>query len=245
MENALLHFLLAANSIEDGAQAIAMIKQGTNESVGSYALRFRTVLSKFLSAVERTQGQRSPFNCLTTELWQIGLLPSIRSLHFQTDPPKSLQAAIELARRIETTGVTGATVSALSGSSPFAPPSQAARGKSTRIVVGNDSAAPARSSGGSNRNRGSGGGRDDARASGNHNSNARASGRGNRGSNRSRGRAFDICTFSGCRSRESHPLEDCWAKKRADEEAAKKKTTKPSPKRSRSASHKRSGSDSE
>ena len=251
MEKVLLHFLLAANSIEEGATAIATIQQGVNESVGSYALRFRTILSRFLAAVERAPGNRTPYNCLTTELWQLGLLPSIRSLHFQTDPPQSLKAAVDLARRIESTGVTGSTVSALSGSSPTPQnPSSSQKQQAqvntskqaNRVVtwgngLNHSNTSGARASGGGSGSRGAGAGDNGARAPRDRRkSNARAFGSGN-GKN---SREFKPCTYEGCKSRNSHPLERCWAKDRDDNPKSQKKKGQ-SGKRSR----KKSNSDSE
>ena len=56
----LLHFLLTANSIEEGAAQIAAIQQRPYETVSSYALRFRTILSRFLAAVKRAERNRTP-----------------------------------------------------------------------------------------------------------------------------------------------------------------------------------------
>lgn len=54
-----------------------------HESVGSYGLRFRTMLSRFMAAVERSSRNHTPWNCMmTVVLWQIRLtFPSVPAVH--------------------------------------------------------------------------------------------------------------------------------------------------------------------
>ncbi|CAB1110335.1 unnamed protein product [Ectocarpus sp. CCAP 1310/34] len=64
MCSVLLDSLLPANSVEEEAHNLATFVQGPQESVSSYALRFRTVMARFQAAVER-DGSRTAWNCMT------------------------------------------------------------------------------------------------------------------------------------------------------------------------------------
>ena len=224
MVDTLLHFLLSANSIEEGAAQIAAIQQGSNETVSSYALRFRTMLSRFMAAVQRADGDSTPWNCMTVELWQIGLAPNLRLMQLQNKAPVSLREAVERARRSEAVNPAGATISALTGAptvaTRFGQPMSQAQAAAADFAAGNRRTVSrtvvalaasrsgnnpnARASGGGHRNQnhsrgsgggGGGGGRGRNRGQGGgSNSNSRA--RSSGGNRQSRGSPHGLQTRS-------------------------------------------------
>jgi len=70
---ALLDILMPANSVEGCAIKLATFKTEKGETVSASALRFRALMSRFESAVERHAKGRTPWAAITVTLWQHSL----------------------------------------------------------------------------------------------------------------------------------------------------------------------------
>ena len=68
---ALLDILMPANSVD--ATKLATFKTEKGETVSASALRFRALMSRFESAVERHAKGRTPWAAITVTLWQHSL----------------------------------------------------------------------------------------------------------------------------------------------------------------------------
>lgn len=255
----LLDFLLPANAVEEGANALASFEQSHHESVQSYALRFRTALSRFQAAVERESGSpRTPWNCMTVALWQRGLKPAVRVLIVKKKPSTSLKPAVVLARRLEVTGLTASHVSSLAFQptnlesvhpvpAPFAVLQTPAGARATQPTVSRRAVTqqqrpcqpqhPSRGGGGR-------GGAAAGAARGIGRGSARGFSRnGGRGGNRRRRGPYVPCTYVNCRSRESHPIEDYW--QRRDDENGGRSERRSERRNQQPAKRSRDGHDSE
>ena len=127
LELALLDILMPANSVEECAIKLATFKteKGETTVVSASALRFRALMSRFESAVERYAKDRTPWAAITITLWQHSLPPALQLLQSGEKPVTSFKEAVERARRHEAARLTGgaATISAM----PFTPvPNRAA-----------------------------------------------------------------------------------------------------------------------
>ena len=69
----LLDILMPANSVEGCAIKLATFKTEKGETVSASALRFRALMSRFESAVERHAKGRTPWAAITVTLWQHSL----------------------------------------------------------------------------------------------------------------------------------------------------------------------------
>lgn len=94
--------------------AVSPFEQCRHETTQVYALRFRKLLTRFESAVERWSESRTPWSAFAVYLWENDLKPSIRCQQFPDKLVTSLTEVIDRARRIEAAGMTGDTVSSLS-----------------------------------------------------------------------------------------------------------------------------------
>ena len=112
---AILDILMPANSVEECAIKLATFKSDKGETVSASALRFRALMSRFESAVERHAKGRTPWSAITVTLWQHSLPPALQLLQSGEKPVTSFKEAVERARRHEAARLTGAaTVSAMS-----------------------------------------------------------------------------------------------------------------------------------
>lgn len=62
----LLDVLLPAHAVEKGANALEPFAQNPHESIQSYALKFRTALSRFQPNVDRESARPTPVRRGTT-----------------------------------------------------------------------------------------------------------------------------------------------------------------------------------
>lgn len=104
---ALLDCLMPANNVDESALELANFRQFPHESVSAYALRFRTLCTRFEGAVERATPGRSPYVALSLSLFQAGLSPVFKASDGGEKHPSSLREAIERARRRESWGAMG------------------------------------------------------------------------------------------------------------------------------------------
>ena len=77
---ALLDFLMPANSVEECAIKLATFQTEKGETVSASTLRFRALMSRFESAVERHAKGRTPWAAITVTLWQHRLPPALQLL---------------------------------------------------------------------------------------------------------------------------------------------------------------------
>ena len=77
---ALLDILMPSNSVEECAIKLATFKTEKGETVSASALRFRALMSRFESAVERHAKGRTPWAAITVTLWQHSLPPALQLL---------------------------------------------------------------------------------------------------------------------------------------------------------------------
>ena len=77
---ALLDILMPANSVVECAIKLATFQTEKGETVSASALRFRALMSRFESAVERHAKGRKPWAAITVTLWQHSLPPALQLL---------------------------------------------------------------------------------------------------------------------------------------------------------------------
>eukprot|EP00903_Cladosiphon_okamuranus_P021645 g19899.t1 len=106
LKPALLDCLMPANSVEESALRLATFSMDRAESVASFALRFQSEVARYLSSFQRMSGG-NPFDALTVVLFRNGLVPVIKLLASQEQPPKTMQEAVSQARRLEASNLTG------------------------------------------------------------------------------------------------------------------------------------------
>ena len=112
---AILDILMPANSVKGCAIKLATFKTEKGETVSASALRFRALMSRFESAVERHAKGRTPWSAITVTLWQHSLPPALQLLQSGEKPVTSFKEAVERARRHEAARLTGTVnISALS-----------------------------------------------------------------------------------------------------------------------------------
>ena len=201
MTRALLYLLMPANSIDECARQIAAFNQTGAETVGAYAMRYRTLLSQFQAAVDRVDDHRTPWNAMTVTLWQQGLKPNIRCLQLSDKPATSLKEAIDRARRHEATGLAGGHISALYHQVPHR-------------ALDRLASQPSAQNRSSSRGRGGGGHRGGAqgkRTNGRSPSNYRSP---------PSNQKHRVCTHPTCLSQKGHTVDHCWTRAREEREAA-------------------------
>lgn len=113
LSNAILDLLMPSNAVEDAARRLANFKMEAHENVSSYALRFRSLVTRFESSVKRATPGVTPWASLSTIIWQNGLSPSIQCQQLSEKPVTSFREAVERGRRHEAAGFVGG-VSAMS-----------------------------------------------------------------------------------------------------------------------------------
>ena len=113
MTCALLDLLMPADSIDNCARQIASFNQKGEETVASYAMRYRTLIGQFQSAVDRAADNRTTWSAMMVALWQHGLKASVCCLQLTDKPCTTMKEAIVRARRHEASGLAGGHVSAL------------------------------------------------------------------------------------------------------------------------------------
>ena len=102
-------------NVEECAIKLATFKSEKGETVSASALRFRALMSRFESTVERHAKGRTPWSAITVTLWQHSLPPALQLLQSGENPVTSFKEAVERARRHEAARLTGAaTVSSMS-----------------------------------------------------------------------------------------------------------------------------------
>ena len=106
---------MPANSVEECAIKLATFKTEKGETVSVSALRFRALVSRFESAVERHAKGRTPCAAITVNLCQHSLPPALQLLQSGEKPVTSFKEAVERARRHEAARLTGnaANISAM------------------------------------------------------------------------------------------------------------------------------------
>ncbi|CAN0053989.1 unnamed protein product, partial [Pylaiella littoralis] len=72
LSNAVLDLMMPSNSVEECALRLASFKMEKNESVQNYALRFRSLTSRFEASVERASPGTTPWTAMSLVLWQNG-----------------------------------------------------------------------------------------------------------------------------------------------------------------------------
>ena len=102
-----LDILIPSNSVEECATKLATVKTEKGETVSASALRFRALMSRFESAVERHAKGRTPWAAKTVALWQHSLPPALQLLQSGAKPVTSFKEAVERARRHEAARLTG------------------------------------------------------------------------------------------------------------------------------------------
>ena len=214
LSNAILDMLMPSNSVENCAKQIAAFKQEPNETITAYATRYRSLLTRFESAVKRASKDRSPWAAYYVVNWEAGLLPDIHKQQMSEKPVTSFREAIDRARRIEGSVVTNdnkATVSATSfkrvSRRPTSEQFQGNRGSRQERRRSNTSVNP----------------RTSRR---NFSSSPPAKQHRPKGKNQQSNRPY--CTYPGCKSasRVGHTDQQCYDKQDADlsdEEKAKRK----------------------
>ncbi|CAN0377799.1 unnamed protein product, partial [Scytosiphon promiscuus] len=78
-----------------------------NEYVSAYALRFRTLCTRFEGAVQRSTPGQSPLVALFVSLFQNGLSPVFKAADGGEKPPTTMREAVDRARRRESHGFVG------------------------------------------------------------------------------------------------------------------------------------------
>ena len=111
----LFDIIMPANSVEECAIKLATFQTEKGETVSASALRFRALMSRFESAVERHAKGRTPCAAITVNLCQHSLPPALQLLQSGEKPVTSFKEAVERARRHEAARLTGnaANISAM------------------------------------------------------------------------------------------------------------------------------------
>ena len=86
---------------------LATFKTEKRETVSASALRFRALMSRSESAVERHAKGCTPWAAITVTLWQRNLQPALQLLQGGEKPATSFKEAVERARRHEAARLTG------------------------------------------------------------------------------------------------------------------------------------------
>eukprot|EP00903_Cladosiphon_okamuranus_P005743 g5699.t1 len=97
---------MPAKCVEESALRLATFSMDRAESVASFALRFQSEVARYLSCVQRMSGG-NPFHALTIVLFRNGLVPDIKLLASQEQPPKTMREALSQARRLEASNLIG------------------------------------------------------------------------------------------------------------------------------------------
>ena len=216
---AILDILMPANSVEECAIKLATFKPEKGETVSASALRFRALMSRFESAVERHAKGRTPWSAITVTLWQHSLPPALQLMQSGEKPVTSFKEAVERARRHEAARLTGTVnVSALS----FTPvPNRAAAHQFTSSRQQRPNS--------NQRGRSNGGG---ARSSGGRQRSKQQPAQQER-------KPRPLCTYSGCQKPVGHWESTCFQKER--DNGLRPQQSTGGPKRDRSSSPRGNG----
>ena len=237
LKTALLDCLMPANSVEESALRLSTFSMDRGESVASFALRFQSEVARYLASVERMSGPTNPFDALTVVLFRNGLVPDIKLLASQEQPPKTMQEAVSQARRLEASNLTGlnpgradAYASALSFTHV---PNRSAiaqqydsiglRDKSGLVGSGSTSGSGAGSRGNTGSSSGSGAAANaNSGRGGGRSGNGGRGGGGNANANAGRGNRHTAprprCTYARCKKPLGHTYETCYQRQREEKD---------------------------
>ena len=218
LQAAILDCLMPSHSVEELALQLVRFAQEPNESIAAFTLRFDSTYARFEQCVERFTPGRSPIEALRIVLYRNAVVPELQCLARHEPPPQTMRDAVDQARRLEQSNLTGqspsgnrVTVSAVSYAHPStpAPISQQFTVHQRNRNTTKKSSPSSGGSGGGGGTGGSGGGGGGGGAT---------NGGGGGGASRDNRRRSDEnrprCTYARCTKPLGHTYERCFQRKR-------------------------------
>ena len=95
LKRALLDLLMPANVIQEVATIVSSLRQQPSEAVLEYNIRFRSAITRFESAVERSGPNRPPIVALYVSHYESTVKPILQFLQYTEKPAVSLKEAMD------------------------------------------------------------------------------------------------------------------------------------------------------